>query len=111
MNPARTSYEAIHRLRSRGHDVFAFGLKEGTVYDVDIQKSTDGIDEFNPDTITMYMNAKRQEEFYDVLLNSGAKRVIFNPGAENEELERLLFEKGIEPVNACTLVMLAVGNY
>jgi len=37
--------------------------------------------------------------------------VIFNPGAENPELSTMLKEAGIEPVEACTLVMLNTGQY
>jgi hypothetical protein len=37
--------------------------------------------------------------------------VIFNPGTENPAFEDFLTEKGIEPIEACTLVMLATGQY
>ncbi|HCY90619.1 MAG TPA: CoA-binding protein, partial [Chitinophagaceae bacterium] len=36
---------------------------------------------------------------------------IFNPGAENPELEDLLTAQGIQPIEACTLVMLSTGQY
>ena len=39
------------------------------------------------------------------------ERVIFNPGTENDEFIQLLEENGIEAVEACTLVMLSIGNY
>jgi len=39
------------------------------------------------------------------------KRIIFNPGTENNELVELAREKGIETEYACTLVMLSIGNY
>ena len=37
--------------------------------------------------------------------------VIFNPGAENEEFVKLLEEHKIEPVIACTLVMISINEY
>jgi hypothetical protein len=39
------------------------------------------------------------------------KRIIFNPGTENPELQRMAIQAGIKPIEACTLVMLGVGNY
>ncbi|MDP1843656.1 MAG: CoA-binding protein [Sediminibacterium sp.] len=39
------------------------------------------------------------------------KRIIFNPGTENEELEALAKSKGIEAIEACTLVMLNTGQF
>lgn len=39
------------------------------------------------------------------------KRIIFNPGTENQTFEKMAEEKGIEVLNACTLVMLSIGNY
>ena len=44
-------------------------------------------------------------------LRGNPKRVIFNPGAENSKLERRLAEKGIAFEDACTLVMLRVGQF
>jgi hypothetical protein len=39
------------------------------------------------------------------------KRIIFNPGAENAELEKLATDNGIKPMEACTLVLLSTGQY
>ncbi|MBL4577056.1 MAG: CoA-binding protein, partial [Flavobacteriales bacterium] len=63
------------------------------------------------DTITLYINRGKQEEWYEYILNSNPRRVIFNPGAENQELVMLLKEKNIQTVEECTLVMLSVGRY
>jgi hypothetical protein len=45
------------------------------------------------------------------MLTLNAKRYIFNPGAENEELSNLIKKKGAKSINACTLVMLSIGNF
>ena len=111
LKPHRVSHQAIHRLRSGGHEVQAVGLREGQVADVEIKREVEGVDTSNIDTITLYMNAMRQAPFYDWILNSGVQRVIFNPGAENSELSDLLLKKGIEAENACTLVLLSLGQY
>jgi len=39
------------------------------------------------------------------------KRIIFNPGTENNELYKLAEEKGIEVVEWCVLVMLSVNRF
>jgi uncharacterized protein len=63
------------------------------------------------DTITLYLNPKNQEEYYDYIIGLRPSRIIFNPGTENPELIRRAREAGIEPVMGCTLVMLSTGQY
>ena len=70
------------------------------------QPDVDGVD-----TVTLYLNPKRQVELYDYILGLKPKRIIFNPGTENIELVELATAQGIETEIACTLVMLSVGNY
>ncbi len=107
----RASYDAVMKLRRHGHPVFAVGLSKGKVGDVEINDEISGIPGFRPETITLYLGKARQESFQELILNSGANRVIFNPGAENPELASILTSKGIEAIEACTLTMLAVGMY
>jgi hypothetical protein len=63
------------------------------------------------DTITLYINPRNQKEWYDYFFKLNPKRVIFNPGTENPELEKSLEEKGIRALEACTLVLLRSGQY
>lgn len=107
--PQRYSNIAIHRLRSYGHPVVAIGKRAGTVLDVTIESGTPEWTDI--DTVTLYLNAQNQKTYYDYILSLKPRRVIFNPGAENPELAQLLSGQGIEPVNACTLVLLSIGNY
>lgn len=107
-NPARYSNRAIYSLRDRGHHVVALAKRMGQVADVAIQT------EFPDDsihTVSLYVGPQRQPEYYSKVLELNPKRVIFNPGTENPEFETLLEENGIEAVQACTLVMLSIGNY
>lgn len=108
-NPTRYSYLAVDRLRAHNHPVVAIGRKEGKVGDVDITTENPAIEDV--DTVTLYLNAKNQEQLYDYILSLHPKRIIFNPGAENEALEKLAIENGIKPMEACTLVMLSTGQY
>ena len=108
-NPERYSNQAIKSLRKHGQAVYAIGLKEGNIDDVAIQT---GLPELkNVDTVTMYLSAKNQLQYYDYILSLKPKRIIFNPGAENDELLALAMENKIENLEACTLVMLATGQY
>lgn len=109
LNPNRYSYLAINRLVSHGHPVEAIGLKKGTVAGVEI--SVEKVDFNNIDTITLYLNPKRQEEYYDYIVSLNPKRVIFNPGTENSELFEILQKNRIEYEVACTLVLLGTNQY
>jgi predicted CoA-binding protein len=65
----------------------------------------------NIDTVTLYLNREHQKEYYDYILSLHPRRLIFNPGAENEELARLAKANGILPMEACTLVLLSTGQF
>lgn len=107
-NPSRYSYMATNKLSAFGHTPVPFGARKGEIGDHQIVKDLpqDGID-----TVTMYLGAPRQKEYYDYFIKLKPTRIIFNPGAENPELEKLANEAGIETENACTLVMLQVGTF
>ena len=63
------------------------------------------------DTVTMYIGPGHQPQWYEYVINLKPKRVIFNPGTENEEFEHLLKKEGIEILEACTLVLISIGAY
>ncbi|MBO9571467.1 MAG: CoA-binding protein [Chitinophagaceae bacterium] len=108
-NPARYSNMAINRLRKNNHPVVAIGKKTGVVADTPVETQTRPIKDI--DTVTLYLNPTNQKQYYDYIIGLHPKRIIFNPGAENAELAELAKEKGIEPIEACTLVMLSTGQY
>jgi uncharacterized protein len=108
-NPARYSFLAIRRLRSLGHPVVAVGRRKTSVGDVGIDKEKTAHDDV--DTVTLYLNPRHQKEYYDYILSLKPKRIIFNPGAENDELAQLAKQNNIVPLEACTLVLLSTGQY
>ena len=108
-NPTRYSYLAVNKLREHKHPVVAIGKKTAIVSDIPVQSETSPIPDL--DTVTMYLNPVNQKNYYDYILDQHPKRVIFNPGAENLEFEKILQEKGIQTVEACTLVLLSTGQY
>ena len=109
LKPHRYSNMAIRSLVKNGHEVKAFGLKNGTVVDTVID--TELIDYKGIHTVTLYMNATRQKDYYSYIIALKPERVIFNPGAENFEFKTILDQNGIYNEMACTLVMLSTNQY
>ncbi|MEJ6791498.1 MAG: CoA-binding protein [Lacinutrix sp.] len=107
--PERYSNMAIRKLRNYKHDTVAFGMREGEEHCVVID--TELQDYKYIDTITLYLNPKRQEQYYNYIVSLNPKRVIFNPGTENPEFYNLLKENNIEFEVACTLVLLSTNQY
>jgi predicted CoA-binding protein len=108
-NPQRYSFLALKSLRSHGHPVVAVGKRKVKVADVDIETEQTNFE--NVDTITLYLNPANQKEYYNYILSLHPKRIIFNPGTENDELYNLAKINGINPMEACTLVLLSTGQF
>lgn len=108
-NPSRYSYLALKRLRSQGHPVVALGRKHSVVDDVEIHTEKHAWKDI--DTITLYLNPVHQQEYYEYILGLKPRRIIFNPGAENDTLADLAAQNGIEAKEACTLVLLSTHQY
>ena len=108
-NPARYANRAAHSLLRYGHDIELLGLRAGQINGHRIQTGHPNLTDI--DTVTMYVGPRNQSGLYDYIKKLQPRRVVFNPGAENPEFEQQLREAGIEPVEACTLVMLSVGTY
>ena len=108
-NPTRYSFLAVEKLRRYGHPVIAIGKQEGKIGETSI--ITGHPDEKEVDTVTLYLNPQLQKQYYDYILSVHPKRVIFNPGTENKEFSDLVKDNGIEPLEACTLVLLGTNQY
>lgn len=108
-NADRYAYLAAHMLTQKGHPIVNVGIKQGEVAGVKIEKQ--GAIHHDIDTITLYIGPALQAGYEDYILQTKPKRVIFNPGTENYNLEKLLDQHNIEPVEACTLVLLSTGQY
>ncbi|WP_066225255.1 CoA-binding protein [Formosa haliotis] len=109
LNPMRYSHMAIQKLVNYKHETVAFGLRVGEVSGVAID--TELIPYKGIDTVTLYLNPKRQEQYYDYIIGLKPKRVIFNPGTENPEFYKKLEAHGIATEVACTLVLLSTNQY
>lgn len=109
LNPDRYSNIALNRLSLKVIEVKAFGPKKATVYGLDIDTDLKPYKDIH--TVTLYLNPKRQEHYYDYIIGLKPARVIFNPGTENPVFYGLLNEASIPYELACTLVLLSTNQY
>lgn len=100
---------AANQLVRHGHEIVNVGIKSGEAAGVPIELPQ--VLHKDVDTITLYVGPARQPALYDYILDTHPKRIIFNPGSENPELEQLAMKRGIEIQHACTLVLLSIGAY
>lgn len=108
-NPERYSYKAAKMLLEYGHEIELLGLRPDTVFEKKID--TEKIAYTHIDTVTLYIGAKRQPEYYQYIVSLHPRRVIFNPGTENSEFYQLLQTNGIAYEVACTLVLLRTKQF
>lgn len=108
--PDRYAHKAQLLLSQHGHEVVPVHPRlesiEGVPVVADLTQITGTVD-----TVTMYVGPAISQGLGDKLVAVKPKRVIFNPGSENPELEEKLSKAGIEVEEACTLVMLRTGQF
>ena len=109
LNPDRYSNKAVLMLSNAGIPVTAFGLKKGSISNIQINTALKSYK--NIHTVTIYLNPIHQEAYYDYIIKLKPKRVIFNPGTENPIFYRLLRESKVYYEIACTLVLLSTNQY
>lgn len=108
-DPSRYAYQAVKSLEAKGHPVIAFGKKRDAIGDIPVEN--DWNTTWHVHTVTLYLNPRNQEDYYQLIIDLSPERVIFNPGTENPEFTAMLKEAGIDYEYACTLVMLSTGQY
>jgi predicted CoA-binding protein len=110
-NQGRYAYLAAESLVEHNHEIVPIGIKSGVVFGKPILNIQEKPAIPDVDTITLYIGARHQPEWYDYLIGLKPKRIIFNPGTENPEFEKKAEQAGILTLEACTLVMLRTGQY
>lgn len=108
-SPSRYSYLAVQKLTAYEHPVVALGIKKGHIGNINIETEKNLFNDI--DTVTLYLNPTHQKEYYSYILALAPKRILFNPGTENDELVALAKQQGIVTQEACTLVLLSTGQY
>lgn len=108
--PKRYSYQAVKLLAEKGHAVFPVHPALADIDGIPVFKRLADIP-VPLHTITVYVGPERSSVLAEDLLASGARRVIFNPGAENPDLEQRLRFINVEVLDACTLVLLKTDQF
>lgn len=110
LNPSRYSNLVVKRLIDYPEKVFLVGRSDGAVEGIPIYQDVAMITA-PIDTITVYLNPQNLVPYKNYILKEKPRRVIFNPGTEDYEFMKVLKEEGIEPLEACTLVMLSNHSF
>lgn len=109
-NPERYSYKAVVMLKEHGHIPYPVHPSRRPVAEVNAVASLSELPK-PIDTLTMYVGPEISTKLRDEIIALAPRRVIFNPGAENAELQLDLRKAGIEVTEACTLVLLRTGQF
>jgi uncharacterized protein len=110
---SRYAFKAMVMLKEYGHTPLPVHPRESQVLGQPVFSSLAKLAEsgHKVDTVTVYVNAAISQKAAEDFLRLKPKRVIFNPGAENEVLAQQLTQHGIKVEDACTLVLLRTGQY
>jgi len=108
--PDRYAYKAMQTLRKHGYDAIPVNPAYEQILG---SKCYSRISEVPApiDTVTVYLGKRRSDPLIEHVTNARPRRIILNPGAENDDLIRTARERGIEVIEGCTLVMLSIGTF
>ena len=109
-NEERYSNKAMKMLLEYGHNPIPVAPAVDTIMDRKAYAKAADVPGLI-DTVTLYVGPKRQEGLFEQIEACKPQRVIFNPGTENPDEYDRLKAAGIEPIEACTLVMLRTGQF
>lgn len=109
LNENRYSNICVRTLKSGHFPVTAIGLREGMIDTIPVITGTPDLE--NIHTVTLYLNSGNQKPWFDYIMKLNPKRVVFNPGTENDEFADMLSSAGIETVEDCTIMMIQSGRY
>lgn len=110
-NPGRYAFLAARMLMEYNHEIVPVGIKDGAVFGKEILDIFERPPIEGVHTVTLYIGPQRQPEHIDYILSLKPKRIIFNPGTENDDFEQRARKQGVETLEACTLVMLRSLQY
>lgn len=106
--PERASNMLLERLLGQGIIPVPVHPAIETIADVPVRKSLADVAP-GPDLLTVYLSPERSSALEADITALKPQKVIFNPGAENPDLEERLNSAGIATENACSLVLLSQG--
>lgn len=108
--PDRYSNKAVNLLKVNGYNVIPVhpAVKEvnGIAVTADLSDITEKVH-----TVTLYVNGPMVESMAGKIIALNPERVIFNPGTESAAAAETFRSKGIQVVEACTLVLLTTKQF
>lgn len=112
-DPSRYAFKAMEMLKQYGHTPIPVHPRETEVLGSKVVPSIGELLKSGQkvDTVTVYVNKEISRKYQEDLVKLKPRRVIFNPGAENPELESVLKQNGIGVEEACTLVLLRTNQF
>ncbi|WP_373524210.1 CoA-binding protein [Aquiflexum sp.] len=110
-NPSRYAYVAASMFSEKAFPFVPVGIKKGQLFGEEILdlRLKPAIQDVH--TVTLYLGPQNQVEWYEYIISLHPKRIIFNPGTENDEFMKISRENGIEVCRACNLVLLSTGQF
>ena len=108
--PDRYANKAQRLLKDFGHTTVPINPIQEEILGDEVLKSPSDY-QGDIDTVTLYVRPERLEPILEEVLSVQPKRVIFNPGTEDRQLQQRVRDAGIEATEACTLVLLNTGQY
>ena len=108
--PQRYANRALRALRQHGYEVVPVTPAHAEVEGLPAVASLAGAGG-RVDTLTVYVGPRHVGPLIDDIVAARPRRVILNPGTESAELKGALDRHGIPYLEACTLVLLATGQF
>ena len=109
-DPEKYSYKALQLLLENGHRVFPVHPKLRNIGNLKVYPAISSVPE-KIHTISLYVSKEISSRIEAELIAAAPARIIFNPGAENPELEARVRTSGIQALEACTLVLLKTRQF
>ncbi len=106
----RYSNKAVLKLIKEGYETIPINPTGCEIHGIKSVANLADI-ECDIDILTMYVNASRSAKLADDIIDLRPRKIIFNPGAENAELAKLCEKNNIETEDACTLILLNMGEF
>ncbi len=109
-NPERYAFKAFKMLKEYGHTPLPVTPKLTVLDGTPVYSMLDEVPR-PVDTLTMYVGPAVSSSMLGQIISLKPRRVIFNPGAENPDLQNKLASAGILVEEACTLVLLKTNQF
>ena len=107
----RYSFMAYEKFLNLGYNnIFGINPKKPVLQKIKVVEKINDLEQ-SIDTLTIYVSPSISSNLIDEIVALSPKRIILNPGSENNELETIALKHNIEVIKGCTLVMLSTNQF